>query len=315
MRFRTAALVVGACATLAAGPVDAQSGSASPVAGQPPVLSTTPTPPPGAQTEPSQMSGMPLQVGDLPPGTVAVRVIRKTFEQDVVNVPVELRVGTASAALSAVTDPEGRAIFPGLRVGDVVRTKAVVDGETLESQSFQLPAQGGVRLVLVAGVGASVPSSLVQTFEAASGGSGVPAVTPVESAPPAAAIVSTAEGASSATGTPPGGGTATSMGPLTITASLFLAAAAGGFWWLRGPSRRSRTTAHSDATGPSVTARAPVTSGDSGREPRADAAREQLFLELVALEREQIAGSSETVDYRTRRQTLIDTIVRLDSSQ
>ncbi len=261
------------------------------------------------------MSGMPLQVGDLPPGTVAVRVIRQTFDQNVVNVPVELRVGSASAAQSSVTDPEGRATFRGLRVGDIVRTKAVVDSETLESQSFQLPAQGGVRLVLVAGVGASVPSAQVQTFDAASGGSGAPAGVPVGGAPPAVATASASEGVSGAASALPDGATATPVDPLIITAGLILAAAASGFWWLRGSSWRARRRAQSETGRPTATARAPVTSGASGRSPRADAAREQLFIELVSLERERTAGSSETADYSIRRQALIDAIVRLDAPQ
>lgn len=316
MRFRAAALAVGAWATLATGSIGAQSGSAPPATTQPPVLSTTPTPPPGAQTEPSQMSGMPLQVGDLPPGTVAVRVIRRTFEQNVVNVPVELRVGTASTARSSVTDPEGRAVFPGLRVGDVVRTKAVVDGEALESQSFQLPTQGGVRLVLVAGVGASVPTSQVQTFEAATGGTGVPAAASAGSPPPPGPAAVSGGEASTTLAAPAAkssGEESTPIGPLSITASLLLAAAAGGFWWLRGSSRRTREAACLDAE-PHMVARGAEPNGADSREPRMDDARERLFRELMTLDGEH-PGSSDTVDYRRRRQALIDAIVRLDGSR
>lgn len=260
------------------------------------------------------MSGMPLQVGDLPPGTVAVRVIRRTFEQNVVNVPVELRVGTASVARSSVTDPEGRAVFPGLRVGDVVRTKAVVDGEALESQSFQLPPQGGVRLVLVAGVGASVPSSQVQTFDAATGGTGVPAVASAGSAPTPGPATASAPEASTTLADPAAKspGSETTIGPASITAILFLAAAAGGFWWLRGSSRRTRQAGRLDAE-PHMVARGPEPNGANSPEPRKDDAREQLFRELMALEGEH-PGSSDAVDYRRRRQALIDAIVHLDGS-
>ena len=63
-----------------------------------------------------------------------------------------------------------------------------------------------------------------------------------------------------------------------------------------------------------MTVRARVPSGAGTRKPRPDDEREQLFRELIALEREQ-TGSPETVDYGTRRQTLIDAIVRLGSSR
>ena len=42
-------------------------------------------------------------------------------------------------------------------MGDVVRAHSEVDGETLESQPFELPPQGGVRVALVSGIGAGVP--------------------------------------------------------------------------------------------------------------------------------------------------------------
>ena len=60
------------------------------------------------------MSGLPLQVGDLPPGTVAVRVIRQSFANNVANQPVELQVvGSSGKVLEVPTDASGRATFPG----------------------------------------------------------------------------------------------------------------------------------------------------------------------------------------------------------
>ena len=53
-------------------------------------LSTTPVPAPGAEAQPGQMSGLPLQVSDLPPGTVSVRVIRRTFADNVAGQEVKL---------------------------------------------------------------------------------------------------------------------------------------------------------------------------------------------------------------------------------
>ncbi len=129
-----------------------------PVPGTPPVLSTVPDPPAGVTPEPGQMSGVPLQVGDLPPGIVAVRVIRRNFQDNVSGQVVKLRVGDGLRLLTSVTGSDGRAQFDGLNVGDRIQIRASVGGENLESQQFQVPAQGGVRLVLVAGVGAPTAS-------------------------------------------------------------------------------------------------------------------------------------------------------------
>jgi hypothetical protein len=152
-----------ACAGLAGGTEAFAAAPPRAPAVAPPLLSTTPTPPIGAVSEPTQMSGLPLQVGDLPPGTVAVRVIRQSFANNVASHPVELHHGASGRALESTTNSAGRALFDGLAVGELISVSAVVDGERLESQRFELPAQGGVRLVLVAGVGAGVAGPASQT--------------------------------------------------------------------------------------------------------------------------------------------------------
>ena len=48
------------------------------------------------------------------------------------------------------TDEAGRAQFDNVPAGSSVKAVAIVDGERLESQEFQAPAQGGIRLLLVA---------------------------------------------------------------------------------------------------------------------------------------------------------------------
>ncbi len=113
-------------------------------------------PPAGAQPQPGSMSGLPLQVGDLPPGTVAVRVVRQPFT-NVVGQQVELRIGAEGRPRTASTGTDGRAQFGGLAVGEHVMAVAIVDGERLESQLFQLPPRGGVRVLLLAGQGAGAP--------------------------------------------------------------------------------------------------------------------------------------------------------------
>jgi hypothetical protein len=97
--------------------------------------------------DPKQMSGVPLPTSDIPAGTVTVRVVRGTLSNLVVGQPVEL-VGDVSG--SGKTNDAGRAEFTGLKPGARVKAVAVVDGERLESQTFTLPPQAGVRLLLVA---------------------------------------------------------------------------------------------------------------------------------------------------------------------
>ena len=82
-----------------------------------------------------------------PPGTVTVRVVRGALSNLVVDQAVEL---TGDASASARTNDAGRAEFTGLVPGSKVKAVTIVDGERIESQEFTLPAQSGVRLMLVA---------------------------------------------------------------------------------------------------------------------------------------------------------------------
>jgi len=77
-----------------------------------------------------------------------VRLIRGDLSNNIPNHPVELHVG--SKVQTVKTDESGRAQFDGLPAGTAVKAVAVVDDERLESQEFPVPAQGGVRLMLVA---------------------------------------------------------------------------------------------------------------------------------------------------------------------
>jgi hypothetical protein len=103
----------------------------------------------GAQMpDAKQMSGVPLPVGDLPVGTVTVRVVRGSIANVLPGQTVELSGG--SSPLSARTNESGRAEFPGLEPGARVKAAVVVDGERIESQEFTVPPTGGVRIALVA---------------------------------------------------------------------------------------------------------------------------------------------------------------------
>jgi hypothetical protein len=98
--------------------------------------------------DPKQMSGIPRPVTDLPDRAVSVRLIRGTLASNVADHPVELHVD--GRVETARTDAAGRAQFDNLTPGATVRAVAVVDGETLTSESFPAPSRGGVRLILVA---------------------------------------------------------------------------------------------------------------------------------------------------------------------
>lgn len=97
--------------------------------------------------DPRQMSGVPLPTGEIPAGTVTVRVIRGSLTNIVPSHPVEL-VGQVQA--TGKTNDQGRAEFSGLTIGSTVKAVTVVDGERIESQEFRLPPNAGVRIMLVA---------------------------------------------------------------------------------------------------------------------------------------------------------------------
>ena len=101
--------------------------------------------------DPKQMSGVPLPVGDLAPGTVTVRVVRGTMTNAIAGQRVDLIGPTPT---SAKTNDAGRAEFTGLQPGIRVRASTTVDGEYLESQEFTIPPTGGVRIALVAAASA-----------------------------------------------------------------------------------------------------------------------------------------------------------------
>jgi hypothetical protein len=98
--------------------------------------------------DPRQMSGVPLPVSDLAPGTVTVRVVRGAMTNVIPGQLVELTGGPST--LSATTNDTGRAEFSGLQPGTRVKASATVNGERIESQEFAIPPTGGIRVALVA---------------------------------------------------------------------------------------------------------------------------------------------------------------------
>jgi hypothetical protein len=107
------------------------------------------------------MTGKPLPSADLPGGTVSVRVAQQLPANPVIGVEVTAEV-TAPAGpkrtVTAKTGADGRATFDGLPAGARFRARVIVNGEALESEAFSLPAMGGTRLMLIAGLDAAGPA-------------------------------------------------------------------------------------------------------------------------------------------------------------
>jgi hypothetical protein len=101
-----------------------------------------------AMPDMKSMSGIPRPVDDLPAGSISVRLIRGSLSNNITGHPVDLQV--AGKVQTVKTDDTGRAQFDRIPAGTTVKATADVDGERLESQEFPAPAQGGVRLLLVA---------------------------------------------------------------------------------------------------------------------------------------------------------------------
>jgi hypothetical protein len=120
----------------------------------------------------SQMNGRSLPAPDAPAGSASVRVMRQTLGNNVVGQAVTLTVADGGAVGTKTTDEGGRATFEGLRPGTAYIATADVGGERLVSQPFTQPASGGVRVVLIAGLGAApTPGAPAQAATPAAAGS------------------------------------------------------------------------------------------------------------------------------------------------
>ena len=108
--------------------------------------------PPAQEGDAQAMAARPLMVGDLPVGTVTVRVGRGSLSNAAVGVDVVASV-TAPAGKATVrtekTKADGRATFADLPVGAEFQAQALVDGQRLQTASFAIPAEGGARLMLL----------------------------------------------------------------------------------------------------------------------------------------------------------------------
>jgi hypothetical protein len=115
--------------------------------------------------DPAQMAGQPLPAPELEAGMVSVRVVRERMGNNVTNHPVTL--AGADQRLDANTDAQGRATFGDIPPGTRVVVQTIVDGETLQSAPFTIPARGGVRVALIAGLEAAAARERLEREQAA----------------------------------------------------------------------------------------------------------------------------------------------------
>jgi len=102
------------------------------------------------------ISGQPLPDQGMAAGTVSVRVARKIPANAAAGVEVVAITKNAGGDMrkrTAKTDAGGRALFESLAPGDEFHAEVTVDGEPLETVTFPIPAQGGVRTMLIAALG------------------------------------------------------------------------------------------------------------------------------------------------------------------
>jgi hypothetical protein len=109
---------------------------------------------PGAQVampDPTQMAGMAIPAPELPTGTISVRLVREQLGNNIVG--HEVKVTAGSVTQTAKTDETGRATFTGLPGHDQATAEAIVDGERVVSNPFEVPHEnGGLRVILIAGI-------------------------------------------------------------------------------------------------------------------------------------------------------------------
>jgi hypothetical protein len=100
--------------------------------------------------DPSQIAGRAIPAPELPDGTVSVRLVRESIGNNITG--HDVTVSAAGVTRTARTDDSGRAQVVGLPAGANATAAAVVDGERLTSQPFDVPGSGGIRVILIAGL-------------------------------------------------------------------------------------------------------------------------------------------------------------------
>jgi hypothetical protein len=103
------------------------------------------------------IAGRPLPDPGMPSGMVTVRVARKTPANGVADAEVTAIIenpGGEGRKRTARTDSGGRATFEAVPAGHRFHAEVVVDKEKLATETFPIPEAGGVRTMLIAGLGA-----------------------------------------------------------------------------------------------------------------------------------------------------------------
>jgi hypothetical protein len=96
--------------------------------------------------DPSLINGKALPAAELPTGTVTVRVVRRGIGN---NLPGQkVTVTAAGQSHTATTDDQGVATF-NLQGGTEGRAETTVNGEHLQSDPFEIPVRGGLRVILI----------------------------------------------------------------------------------------------------------------------------------------------------------------------
>jgi hypothetical protein len=133
----------------------------------------------GSASHQVRAAGMPLYDGTLPPGIMTVRVVQGGFSNDLPDQAVTVTVLGGRTEVQH-TGSDGRATFGHLPIGSRVRAWAVVSGDRLESDLFEMPTESGVRVLLIAGgAGVEAATSWPIVTSTASPASAVASVTPM----------------------------------------------------------------------------------------------------------------------------------------
>jgi hypothetical protein len=103
-----------------------------------------------AMPDPTQMAGMAIPAPELPNGTISVRLVREQLGNNIVGHEVSVTAGSVTKA--GTTDETGRAMITGLPGHEQATAQATVGGERVVSKPFEVPDQGGIRVILIAGI-------------------------------------------------------------------------------------------------------------------------------------------------------------------
>jgi hypothetical protein len=115
--------------------------------------------------DPTEIAGLALPAPELPDGTIVIRLVREQLGNNVVNHDVKVTAGEASK--TGKTDDSGRAQITGLPAGATAVADTNVDGEQVTSKPFTVPGQGGIRVILIAGLQKLVERRKQEAAEAA----------------------------------------------------------------------------------------------------------------------------------------------------